>query len=67
MREIAPKDADYENTFLAKWSPNRYRYNKKSTYNLMAVGDSILLRGDIYAIKCKSIGAGIYEVWAEKR
>lgn len=67
MREIGPKDADYECLFLAKHPKSRYRYNRKSTYNMMAVGKIVIYNGLGYTIRCKSIGAGVYEVWAEER
>ena len=65
MKEISKANAFNECFSLAGFPNNRYRYSRKTTQNLMAEGSLIIRNGVGYTIRCKSIGAGIYEVWAE--
>jgi len=67
MRNISEKDARSEGFYLCGHPEMRLRYDHKSTRNILAEGLIIMRDGVGYTIKAKYIGAGIYEVWAEKR
>ena len=66
MRIISENDARDEGFNLCGMPGARRRYDRKSTRNILAEGGFIMRNGVGYTIKSKSIGAGIYEVWAEE-
>jgi hypothetical protein len=67
MMEISGKDARNEGFRLCGMPGVRGRYGSKSTQNILAECGFIMRNGVGYTIKSKSIGAGIYEVWAEEK
>jgi len=62
MMEISEKNARDEGFNLCGMPGVRRRYGRKSTQNILAECGFIMRNGVGYAIKSKSIGAGIYEV-----
>jgi hypothetical protein len=45
----------------------KQRVTRKEAQAILLVYDTIIFRGDIWVIKCKHIGAGIYEIFKAKK
>lgn len=45
----------------------RQRVTRKDAQKILMNHETVICRGSIYEVKCKSIGAGIYEIYKTKK
>lgn len=60
-----PRGVDTKLCNLAMTSPRRDRVEARLAKVLLLYGGGYFHNGNRYTIKSKSVGAGIYDVWAE--